>query len=213
MGTLRGGYRLADGTRVPSVTTILSRFKDAGGLIHWAWELGLDGKDYRAVRDDAATAGTLAHEAVERWIKGEPVGFPENAIGDKASKAFGAFVEWADQTQLKVTETELPMVSERHRFGGTFDAILVKGKRAMGDWKTSNGLYPEYLIQVAAYAALWGENRPNEPIEGGFHVLRFDKNFGDFHHHYFGELGEAWEAFQHMRALYDIDKNLKARAK
>lgn len=213
MPTAKGGYYLADGTRVPSVTTVISRFKDAGGLIHWAWNLGKNGKDYRDERDAAADAGTLAHAAVEAWVKGANFSFegpPE--VCEKAQRAFGAFLEWADQTQLKVTHTELPLISEQHRFGGTLDAILVRGKRSLGDWKSSNAVYGEYLIQVAAYGRLWMENFPGEPIEGGYHLLRFDKTYGDFHHHWWGELDRAWDAFLHLRALYDIDKELKKRA-
>ena len=53
------------GQRLPSVTTIISRFKESGGLIHWAWNLGREGQDYRQVRDEAADAGTLAHAMIE----------------------------------------------------------------------------------------------------------------------------------------------------
>lgn len=214
MATKKGGYFLADGiTRVPSVTTILSRFKDSGGLIHWAWQLGKDGKDYREERDKAADAGTMAHEAVENWLHNRPVMFDESDIAKKAQIAFGAFLEWADQTQLKVTHTEIPLVSERYKFGGTFDAILVKGKRAMGDWKSSNALYPEYLCQIAAYGKLWEEHHPDEPIDGGFILCRFDKTYGDFTQKWWAELDSAWEAFKHLRALYDLDKELKQRIK
>lgn len=214
MATAKGGYFLKDGvTRVPSVTTVISRFKDAGGLIHWAWNLGKEGKDYREVRDDAASAGTMAHSAVENWIKGDPVAFqgaPE--VCKRAEVAFGAFLKWADQTHLKVTHQEIPLISEQYRFGGTFDAILVDGKRAMGDWKTSAKVYPEYLVQVAAYGKLWEENRPDEPIDGGYHLLRFDKEYGDFHAHWWGELDKAWQAFLHLRELYEINKELTKRA-
>lgn len=213
MPTKRGGYFLASGERVPSVTTVISRFKDAGGLIHWAWSLGKEGKDYREERDKAADAGTMAHAAVEAWIKGDNYAFEGDPdVCAKAQMAFGAFLEWADQTQLKVTHTEVPLISERYRFGGTFDALLVRGKRAMGDWKSSNGVYPEYLVQVAAYGKLWEETHPDEPIDGGFHLLRFDKTYGDFKHHWWGELDRAWEAFLHLRALYDINKELTKRA-
>lgn len=214
MPTAKGGYFLADGTRVPSVTTVIGRFKEAGGLIHWAWNLGKEGKDYREVRDRAADAGTMAHAAVEAWIHDQPFvfeGSPE--ICDKAKVSFGAFLEWAEQTQLKVTQTELPLVSERHKFGGTFDAILVRNGRAVGDWKSSNAIYGEYLVQVAAYGELWKENFPDQPITAGYHLLRFDKTYGDFKHHWWSDLSRAWEAFLHLRALYDIDKELKARAK
>jgi hypothetical protein len=219
MATLKGGYHTKDGAKVPSVTTILSRFKDSGGLIHWAWNLGKEGRDYREVRDNAASAGTIAHELVEQWVQ---TGLPLHALTlpeapqeliDKASKAFGAFLEWADQTQLKITHTEMPLVSEKYRFGGTFDAILVKGKRAMGDWKTSNSIYGEYLAQIAAYAILWEENFPDQPIDGGYHLLRFDKEYGDFHAHWWAELEAGKRYFLAVLAAYKEDKELKARAK
>lgn len=214
MPTQHKGYFLKDGTRVPSVTTVLGRFKDAGPLMHWAWQCGKDGKDYREERDKAADAGTMAHAAVESWVHGEPVAFtgPEEIV-TKARTAFEAFLEWANQTQLQVTDTELPLVSERYRFGGTFDAILVKGRRAMGDWKSSNGVYLEYLAQVAAYGILWEENKAGQPIDGGYHLLRFDKTYGDFHQHWWGELDAGKRYFLNLLAAYEDAKELKARAK
>lgn len=214
MPTAKGGYYSKDGQRVPSVTTVIGRFKEAGGLMHWAWQCGKDGKDYREERDNAASAGTMAHAAVEAWIHGQPISFDgDPGVVEKARKAFDAFLEWADQTKLRVTHTEQALVSEKYRFGGTFDAILLGNRRAMGDWKSSNGVYGEYLIQVAAYGKLWEEHFPDEPIDGGFHLLRFDKTHGDFTHKWWGELDKAWDAFLHLRALYDIDKELRQRAK
>lgn len=235
MGTLKGGYHTADGSKVPSVTTILSRFKESGALIHWAAGqaaeyvmqnlppepsredvmklCGAAKNAYRDVRDAAANAGTMAHEAVEQWIRGEPVAFSGNeAVCAKARLAFDAFLEWADQTQLKVTDTEVALVSEKHRFGGTLDAMMVRGKRSLGDWKTSNAVYGEYLVQIAAYSILWEENFPDKPIEGGFHLLRFDKTYGDFKHHWWSELETAKRSFLLMRELYENDKELKKRA-
>lgn len=215
MGTLKGGYHTKDGTKVPSVTTVISRFKESGGLIHWAWNLGKEGKDYREERDKAADAGTIAHQAVDDFIHGRntnPV-FTDDDVGERAKRSYGAFLEWSQQTQLVVTHTEMPLISEKYRFGGTFDAILIQKRRAMGDWKTSNSVYPEYLLQLAAYGKLWEENYPDEPIDGGFHLLRFDKTYGDFAHRWWAELDTAWEAFVLLRKLYDYDKELKARVK
>jgi len=153
---------------------------------------------------------------VEAHIHGHP--WDWNTMGvsevrEKAERAFGAFAEWKRQTQLQITQTEMPLVSEKYRFGGTFDAILVQGKRSVGDWKTSSQVYPEYLVQIAAYGRLWEENFPKEPIEGGYHLLRFDKTYGDFSHRWWAELDKAWEAFLHLRALYEIEKELSQRAK
>jgi hypothetical protein len=215
MPTQRAGYFTKDGKKVPSVTTVLSRFKDSGGLIHWAWELGMEGKDYRKVRDAAADAGTLAHGLVDAWAHGVAFAIPQETpdeVRQRAEKAYGAFLEWVAQTQLKIDQTELPLVSEKYRFGGTFDALLVRGKRSMGDWKTSNKVYGEYLAQVAAYGILWEENFPDQPIDGGYHLLRFDKEYGDFHAHWWGELEAGKRYFLNLREAYEDDKELKKRA-
>jgi len=207
-------YRNKKGERLPSVTTILSRFKESGGLVHWAWQLGMEGKDYRKVRDEAASAGSLAHEMVEADIKLKPMPVrneQNDAIWDKANAAYSAYVEWRKQTQLVAEYSEVSLVCECHQVGGTLDTILVRGKRSMGDWKTSNAIYPEYLIQLAAYKHLWEVNNPDKPIDGGFHLLRFAKDSADFTHHYWGKLDEAWEAFVRMRELYDIMNRLKER--
>ena len=214
MPTKSGGYFLKDGTRVPSVTTVLSRYKEAGGLIHWAWDLGKQGKDYREVRDAAADAGTLAHQMIEQWSQGaQPsiTGDPE--VVKKAEQAFGAFLEWAGQTHLQIVQSEVSLLSEKHRFGGTLDAMLVNGKLSLGDWKSANAVYSDNLMQLAAYGILWEENNPDKPITGGFHLMRFSKNEGDFEHRWFGDLTDARECFLLLRQAYDYDKKLKQRVR
>ena len=51
-------YPLKDGTDVPGASTIAKIGEDSSGLIHWAWKLGMEGQDYRKVRDKAADIGT-----------------------------------------------------------------------------------------------------------------------------------------------------------
>ena len=216
MGTLKGGYHLKDGTKVPSVTTILGRWKESGGLIHWAWKEGSEGRDYRVTRDAAANAGTLAHEMVEAWSKNtvaliKPDVSPETIA--KAEMAYGTFKEWAAQTNLKFAHSEMPLVSEKHRYGGTLDMMLVNGKLSLGDLKTSNALYHDYLMQLGAYGVLWEENNPDEPITGGYHILRFSKDDGDFEHRWFGELEDAKQMFLLLRQAYELDAKLKKRIK
>lgn len=236
MATLKGGYFLKDGTKVPSVTTIIGRYKESGALIHWA--AGQASKfiqdnlpespnradigrvceaaknSYREVRDAHAEAGTLAHEAVEAWIRKEAYTFKGVAeVVDRAERAYEAFQQWAAQTSLEITHAEVALVSEKHKFGGTLDAMLIQGKRSLGDWKSSSGVYGDYLIQVAAYGLLWEENFPYLPIDGGYHLMRFDKVYGDYHHHAWSELEAAKKAFLLMRQLYALEPELKARAK
>ena len=217
MARPKGGYKLKDGTRVPGTTTITGRYKDSAGLIHWAWDLGMNGVDYRAARDQAADAGTLAHDMIEARICGrDPFaveGDPEQF--EKARQAYDSFEEWFAGTRIKIVATEMPLVSEIHRFGGTPDGLgeEVSGAFCLLDWKSSNKIYPEYLLQLAAYRQLVEENGICGCIER-FHLLRVGKEFCDFHHHSWPReaLDPAWRAFGLMRDLYDLDKRLKSIA-
>lgn len=200
-----GGYYVGQ-TRVPSVTTILGRYKMADPLIHWAWKMGMDGKDYREVRDEAANAGTVAHAMVEGWLKGQNH-VVTNAPAETTEKAHNAFVqfrEWAAQTKLTIVSTEESLVSPTHMFGGTLDAVSVKGERALVDWKTSNRVYPEYAVQLAAYGLLWNENHPDQPITGGYHLIRFDKENAAFSHHWWGDLKVGEDYFLALRKAYGM---------
>ena len=195
-----------DGVRVPGTTTIINAYKKSDGLVHWAWDLGRQGLDYRNVRDNAAETGTKAHSLIEADIrKQEFITTDEAAI-----KAFGAYQEWRQHTTLQPTHTETPLVSRQYHYGGTLDTMLIQGKLSLGDWKTSNAIYIEYLMQLAAYKHLWEENFPDQPITGGLHLLRVSK-VGDFHHHWWAELDDAWESFLLRRRAYDLDKKLKER--
>jgi hypothetical protein len=210
------GYRLANGDKVPSVTQVTGRFKDSGALIHWAWQTGIDGEDYRVKRDRAAEAGSVCHQWIEDHIHGRILTpQPEGGIYDEAFQGYGAFRDWAESVHLEVLETEVPLVSETHKFGGTFDALaLVAGKPKLLDWKTSNAVYSEYVAQVAAYRQLMRErdflghglNAPDSAL-----LLRIGKEHADFHLHSYPSsvLDLGWEYFKRALEMYALDKQLK----
>lgn len=224
MGRPTSGYKTSDGTRVTGVTTILNRFKDSGPLMYWAFRQGKAAErgeiqNLYDKRDEAAVIGTVAHDMTEEFLKG---GTPEKHLDTlenpehkaQAIQAYKMFLEWWEMSELKVYKCEIPLVSEEHKFGGTPDWILETPKGlAIGDIKTSSGIYTDYLIQVAAYQILWEENYPDEPITGGFHICRFSKEFPDFDHKYCADLPEAREQFLLFVNAYANDKILKRRAK
>lgn len=215
MGRPTKGYFI-DGERVPGVTTILGRFKESGGLIHWAWDLGMKGIDYKDARDSAANSGTLAHDMVEHYLGG---GDPETALKDadeglaeKARSAFAMYKQWEDSTKFRITPLENPLVSKEYRFGGTPDALgELEGYLYVLDWKTSNAVYSDYLLQLAAYKHLLEEHGYGG-IKG-FHLCRFSKEDADFSHHFYTDLSDAWEMFKHLREAYELDKKLKKRVR
>jgi len=214
------GYRTKDNKKVPGVTTIIGRFKDSGGLLWWAFaqgklaEQGVINSLYDK-RDEAAYAGTLAHSLVEAHINGEkpPIISLDNPIHVQATQGFQNYLRWAEDNRIQVIKQEMEMVSEKYKFGGCPDAIGIDSReqRCILDWKNSNAIYQDYLIQLSAYRQLHEENHPDQPITGGFHLLRFSKEHADFAHHYWSELDDAWELFKLYRIAYDLDKKLKKR--
>lgn len=215
----KGGYRLKDGTRVPGVTTIINRFKDSGGLLYWACEQGqaIERGEISSLydrRDEAADAGTLAHSLVEHYINEEehpPIEM--NDIGKQAMQGFQNYLQWEKDNKIQVIKQEIELVSEEYKYGGCPDALGINSENQLCvlDWKTSNKVYPDYLIQIVAYHHLWEENNTEKPITGGYHLLRFSKEHADFAHYYWQELDDAWEQFKLFRRAYEIDKLLKKR--
>jgi hypothetical protein len=218
MPTPTKGYRTKDGEKVPGTTTIIGRFKESGALIAWAYGRGKEGLALYESRDKAAELGTLVHEMVEQFIRGhlKYTDFTDTlTTKDSASvlSAFGAFQEWFESNQFQVISQEEQLVSEAYRYGGTPDAVALdgKGRLVLLDWKTSNGVYADYLYQLGAYRILWNENHPDNPLSGGSHLCRFAKEHGDFAHHFYPNLDDAERAFIIMRELYDLDKELEKR--
>lgn len=216
MPTPKDGYYLKDGTKVPGTTTIIGRWKESGGLLQWAFQCGKSGQaTLYEKRDEAADIGTIAHGLADAWLRQKEYEYPPCTaeMRAKAQQAFDMFRQWLDQQRAEAIPCEESMVSEKYRFGGTPDILLRNVTLRMSDIKTSNAIYRDYLVQVAAYGLLWDENHPDDPITGGYDVLRFAKDFPDFEHRHFGDLNEARELFLLLRPAYDLDLQLKKRCK
>ena len=68
-GRPKGGYIDATNVRVPSVTTILGRCKESGGLVGWAWKMGRDGISLDEARKGTADVGSCVHDRIEAAIQ------------------------------------------------------------------------------------------------------------------------------------------------
>ena len=216
--TPKAGYRLKSGKQIPGVTTILGRFKDSGGLLYWAFAQGKAGKlNLYDDRDKAADAGTVAHDMVFSDLHGENYARPDGTPDDiyaAGRNGFENYKKWQRQTRMFILPLEIQLVDEEFEFGGTPDAAFeIDGNLDVGDWKTSNGIYLDYIIQGAAYRRLWNVNKPDKVQMKGLHICRFSKEGGNFAHHYYDSdtLDLAWEQFKHFRAAYQLDQMLKKR--
>lgn len=225
MATPKQGYTTKDGRRVPGTTTIIGRFKDSGGLLHWAFAQGRAAErgEIQALydkRDEAGSLGTQAHEAIEAHLRGQPVDLAGK--DPRVSQAFDNALRWLSSTRIEIVPElqEIPLVCDDYEFGGTPDAIgVLDGKLVLLDWKTSNSVHSDYIIQMAAYRHLLCRGTrldTREPLgldlEPGAWILRFSKDRADFAAHFFGDLDDAWEQFVLFRRAYELDKSLKKRA-
>lgn len=172
VNTKNGHYYKIDGKRAIGVTTALNGIpKDA--LKYWAakevaqyavdniWDIKrmLDSAGRRPTmhflkevpfqrRDDAAVRGTDVHALAEKFIKGEPVEVPAHL--QPYVDGYAAYIEAYNPTSI---HEELVVASREHMIAGTLDSIQdIPGiGRAQVDYKTGNGVYGEYVLQVAAY--------------------------------------------------------------
>jgi hypothetical protein len=208
----RRDYKNAQGEKLQGVTTHINVLAKPA-LVGWAfkqgqaYERGEIGGLYES-RDKAGDAGTLSHEMVECYLKGQetpPLDGIAPDVLDKAEGCYQAFIGWQERQSFEMVESEIPLVSEEHQFGGTIDIVgRVGGELAIVDIKTSKGIFFSMKVQVAAYGRLWNENRA-EKI-GEYHILRLGPG-GEFEHHFFPSLDDEWRVFL---ACLEINRILRA---
>lgn len=83
-----------DNKKVPSVTTILGRFKNSQGLIIWSNKIGLEGKKYHDEIGKAADVGTSLHELAEQHILDQYYELPKD---ETVRNCFNKFLTWWEE--------------------------------------------------------------------------------------------------------------------
>lgn len=228
--SFKHGYKL-DGKYVPRVTTILSVIAKPALLV-WARREALKlvrsglephvgksvemtqafidelitkaDKEPDRIKDEAANVGTRAHKAIDQIIRGEKPELTTDII-----PCVESFMEWKKQSGLELLPGEIKVASKIHGYAGTLDGIARRGKNlVLTDWKTSNGIWPEYAYQVAAYAEAYTEIS-NEEIEEAW-IIRFPKKLKDgeapFEAKKINNLVGALNVFLAAKRIYDNAK-------
>ncbi len=148
------------GPRLPSVTTVLSILQKPA-LVHWAWRLGTEGKDYKKVRDTTAEVGSLAHAIILEHLGGSEVDYSiySDHVRQMAENSFLSYLEWERrQTGFKSILAEKQFASDRLGFGGTIDDLAdINTSLTLLDFKTGKGIFDSHRLQVAAYWLLLKE--------------------------------------------------------
>jgi len=209
-------YKLPDGTIVPGVTTVTG--SQIGWnkqvLINWANRIGLQGIDSNKYKDDKADIGTLAHAMVTDWllgIKTDTSDYSKNQI-EAAENSALSFYEWAKNKRIKPVLVEIPLVSKKHKFGGTPDIYAdINGELELIDLKTGSGIYEEMIIQVAAYGELLTEN--NHEV-GNIRILNIPRTEDEaFMERVISgkQRGIAWKIFLNCLKNYQLRKKMNGK--
>lgn len=155
-------------------------------------QLPINGKTGKPVlfaetkRDKAADVGTVAHAMVEAWHGGMTLSRTgiEDEMYEAALVPFARFKQWWEASGLTLLHSELQMVSEAWRVGGTADQIArdADGNLVLWDTKTSkpwyNGKpYMEHIAQAAAYAQMYHE--VHGELVRNIAIARIGKTAGD----------------------------------
>ena len=202
-------YKKKDGTRVPSVTTYLGILAKPA-LIHWAWEQGVAGLDYRKVRDQSGDIGTLVHYLIFCQLKDGNPDLSDYTQQDivGSEPPMKKFRGWRKEHTLEPILLETPIVSEFYGFGGTPDYYgLVDGVATLIDFKTSEAFYLEHFCQLAAYERLLtGAGFEVEKIK----LLRFGKKEGEgFGEQTIENTKLYWRIFLACQEIYELVKLIK----
>jgi hypothetical protein len=191
-------WKIVDGKKVPvsSVTTFTGVIDKSAALIGWAVKLtrlhltglieqgeiiGMDHvleacKQHTIRKQEAADIGTQIHALVEQWIKGEEFEIPED---DRVRNGFDAFLKFQKAHNAKWIDSEKIIYSRKYDYAGILDAVgEIDGKLVLVDFKSSNGLYPEYSFQAAAYQIAY-EEMTGKKIDHRL-IIRFGKEDGEF---------------------------------
>ena len=155
----RRHYCLPDGSRVPSVTTILEATKSQesrDALINWRKNVGEDRA--RQITTEAANRGTRMHSYLESYVMSDDMKpLPSNPY---AHPSWFMAAEVILKGLCHVNEfwgSEVP-VYYSGLYAGTTDCVGVwKGRPAILDFKQSNKVkkrewIEDYFLQLAAYA-------------------------------------------------------------
>jgi genome maintenance exonuclease 1 len=157
-------YCLPDGSKVPSVTTILDKTKPAEAREALAnWKRAVGEKRAQEITTEAANRGTRMHSYLEHYVlESDMKPLPGNPFAHPSWFMAAEVILNGLGNVDEFWGTEVPLYYSG-LYAGTTDLIGVwKGRPAILDFKQSNKVKKreyigDYFLQLAAYAAAHNE--------------------------------------------------------
>lgn len=166
-------------------------------------------KAHTQKKDESASLGTMVHQFVEDYIKGKN---PELAVNPEMRGAEEKFLKWVEDHKVKFVLAEQPIYSRKFKYAGTLDFIcVIDGNLWLGDLKTSNAIYDEYISQTASYRSARLEEFPTENYMGVV-IVRVGKDEAEIEVKTMlsGELEPYFELFLNCLGTYKALNNVKS---
>ena len=142
------------GTRLPSVTTILSQTKDQSFLTAWKNKVGHENAE--RIKNYSSNRGTAMHKFLEKHIEG--VGYDDlTTLGREARTMAQKIIEDGLSKVSEYYGSEVSLYYQGLYAGSTDLVCMHDGMETIVDFKQSNRPKREewiedYYLQIAAYA-------------------------------------------------------------
>ena len=167
-------YITADGSRYPSITTVLSILNE-DAIAAWRKRVGED--EANRVGQRAANRGTLVHSIVEKYLSNEST----TDFLPHIRQSLENLRPILDESIGKIFGLEVPLYSKHLGLAGRVDCVAeFDGVPSIIDFKTSRRIktkdkIPNYFAQMSGYAVMF-EERTGMPITNTVIIMDVDDN-------------------------------------
>tara|TARA_B100000085_G_scaffold217334_1_gene201835 strand:- start:217 stop:894 length:678 start_codon:yes stop_codon:yes gene_type:complete len=167
-------YVAPDGSRFPSVTTVLSILSEDAIR---AWRLRVGEEEANKVGHRASNRGTAVHSIIEGYLKNEPT----DDYLPHIKQSLQNLRPILDQSIGKIFGLEVALFSRHLGLAGRCDCVAeFDGVPSIVDFKTSKRVKKKenisnYFAQMSAYAIMF-EERTGMPITNTVIVMDVDDN-------------------------------------
>ena len=194
-------YYQRNGEYYPSITYVLSYYPKGKFFEDWLKKVGYNA-DY--IVKKAGEEGTQVHEMIEEYLEGKELNFL-NSTGHPQYdpniwQMFLKFVEWWEEYNPTLIETEVHLFSDKLKVAGTCDLVCeIDDELWIIDFKTSNNLQTTYDLQTAIYGECYKECFGKKADRYGILWLKSSKRKSAK-----GKMqGKGWEMYESSRTQED----------
>ncbi len=218
------------------------KLEEAGNVGHIAHAWIEDYIKLSLAKKEASNAEyALLDQRLSDHLKNMPVLHNEETgeIDDRPKNCCIAALDWMQRHSVKWVSTEKKIYSRKHKYAGTMDGLCYcsscdnplccpeafTNRLTVADWKTSNYLYLEYVLQTAAYLSAvneeiidtWKHGDPEIELASQRWVIRLGKEDAAFEAWHLGDettqddFDGFLECLALVRRVAKIDARIAAR--